>query len=98
MAAVGRLGRHHGADLKVWPEEEKTAKLVVAGLCTRRHVNAARHGQSGICLIGTNAVVRWWGDAGPKLDAKTTAGRTPLDEALRGVTNADGAAGEANDG
>ena len=103
MAAAAASAWRYGADLKVSPEEEKTAIEVIT-LCLERgaDVNAASNtGQTalhGAALIGTNAVVRFLVERGAKLDAKTTAGRTPLDEALRGVTNADGAAGEANDG
>ena len=102
MAAVGGLGRKYGADLKVSPEEEKTAIEVIT-LCLERgaDVNAASNtGQTalhGAALIGTNDIVRFLVERGARLDAKTTGGRTPLDEALRGVTNADGAAGEANE-
>ena len=47
--------------------------------------------------IGANGVVRFLVERGARLDAKTRQGRTPLDEALRGVANIDGAPGEGHE-
>jgi ankyrin repeat protein len=102
MALVGGLGRKYGADLKVSPAEERNAleaaKLV---LDVGADVNAANEaGQTPLhaaAAIGANGVVRFLVERGARLDAKTRQGRTPLDEALRGVANIDGAPGEGHE-
>jgi ankyrin repeat protein len=102
MALVGGLGRKYGADLKVSPAEEKNAleaaKLV---LDLGADVNAANEaGQTSLhaaAAIGANGVVRFLVERGARLDAKTRQGRTPVDEALRGVPNVDGAPGEGHE-
>ena len=102
MALVGGLGRKYGADLRVSPAEEQNA-LAVAALCLDlgADVNAANEaGQTALhaaAAIGANGVARFLVERGAKLDAKTRQGRTPLDEALRGVANIDGAPGEGHD-
>ena len=64
-------------------------------------VNAANEaGQTALhaaAAIGANGVVRFLVERGARLDARTKQGRTPLDEALRGVLNIDGAPGEAHE-
>ena len=64
-------------------------------------VNAANEaGQTALhaaAAIGANGVVRFLVERGARLDARTRQGRTPLDEALRGVPNIDGAPGEAHE-
>jgi hypothetical protein len=102
MALVGGLGRKYGADLQVLPAEEKNA-LEAARLVLDlgADVNAANEaGQTSLhaaAAIGANGVVRFLVERGARLDARTRQGRTPLDEALRGVPNIDGAPGEAHE-
>ena len=91
-----------GADLKVSPAEEKNA-LEAARLVldVGADVNAANDaGQTSLhaaAAIGANGVVRFLVERGARLDARTRQGRTPLDEALRGVPNIDGAPGEPHE-
>jgi uncharacterized protein len=102
MALIGGLGRAYGADLSVSPAEEKNA-LAVAALCLDlgADVNAANEaGQTALhaaAAIGANGVVRFLVERGARLDVRTKQGRTPLDEALRGVLNIDGAPGEPHE-
>jgi ankyrin repeat protein len=101
MALVGGLGRRYGADLKVSPAEEKTAlEAARIVLDLGADVNAANEaGQAPLhaaAAIGASGVVRFLVERGARLDAKTRQGRTPLDEALRGVANIDGAPGEGH--
>ena len=42
-------------------------------------------------MLGANGIVRFLVDRGARLDAKNGQGRTPRDEALRGLANVDGA-------
>jgi len=102
MALVGGLGRKYGADLQVSPAEEQNA-LVVAKLCLDLGADVNAANEAGLtalhaaAAIGANGVVRFLVERGAKLDARTRQGRTPLDEALRGVANIDGAPGEGHD-
>jgi ankyrin repeat protein len=102
MALVGGLGRKYGADLQVLPAEEKNA-LEAARLVLDlgADVNAANEaGQTSLhaaAAIGANGVVQFLVERGARLDARTRQGRTPRDEALRGVPNIDGAPGEAHE-
>ena len=96
MALVGGLGRKYGADLKVSPEEEKGALQAITMLLERgADVNAANDaGQTplhGAALVGANGIVSFLVEKGAKLDARNSQGRTARDEALRGMTNVDGA-------
>lgn len=102
MATVGGLGRKYGADLQVTPEEERNVIAVVSLSLERgADINAANDaGQTalhGAAMLGANRLVQFLVDRGARLDAKTAQGRTPLDEALRGVTNIDGAPGESHE-
>ena len=102
MALVGGLGRKYGADLRVSAAEEKNA-LEAAKLLLDlgADVNASNEaGQTSLhaaAAIGANGVVRFLVERGAGVDAKTRQGRTPLDEALRGVPNVDGAPGEGHE-
>jgi hypothetical protein len=42
-------------------------------------------------MLGANGIVRFLVERGARLDAKNAQGRTPRDEALRGLPNVDGA-------
>ena len=96
MALVGGLGRKYGADLQVSPDEEKNAIAGHALLLDRgADVNAANDaGQTALhaaAMLGANGIVRFLVDRGARLDVRNGQGRTPRDEALRGLTNVDGA-------
>ena len=96
MALVGGLGRKYGADLQVSPEEEKNATQALTLLLDRgADVNAANDaGQTALhaaAMLGANGIVRFLVERGARLDVKNGQGRTPRDEALRGLTNVDGA-------
>jgi ankyrin repeat protein len=96
MALVGGLGRKYGADLHVSPDEEKQALEAITLLLARgADVNAANDaGLTALhaaAMVGANGVVRFLVDRGARLDAKSSQGRTPRDEALRGMANVDGA-------
>ena len=102
MAAVGGLGRKYGANLQVTPEEEKSV-IEAATLCLERgaDVNAANDAGltalHGAAMLGANGLVQFLAHRGAKLDAKAGQGRTPLDEALRGTPNIDGAPGDPHE-
>jgi len=102
MALVGGLGRKYGADLQVSPTEEKVA-LAVAALCLDLGADVNAANETGLtplhaaAAVGASGVVRFLVERGARLDAKTRQGRTPLDEALRGVANVDGAPGEGHE-
>jgi ankyrin repeat protein len=96
MALAGGLGRKYGADLHVSPDEEKSAMQAMTLLLNRgADLNAANDaGQTALhaaAMVGANGVVRFLVDGGARLDAKNAQGRTPRDEALRGMANVDGA-------
>ena len=96
MALVGGLGRKYGADLHVSADEEKNAvqeitRLIDRGADHRRRVQRRLAGVIGGVDVGANGVVRFLVDRGARLEAKNKQGRTPRDEALRGMANVDGA-------
>ena len=96
MALVGGLGRKYRADLQVSADEEKNAVQAATLLLDRgADVNTANEaGQTVLhaaAMVGANGIVRFLVDRGARLDAKNGQGRTPRDEALRGMANVDGA-------
>jgi uncharacterized protein len=99
MAAVGGIGRKEGLDFRITAVEE-TSVIAAVTLCLARgaDVNARNAlGQTALhaaAKVGATHVVEFLAGHGADLHLRTADGATPLDEALRGMPNIDGGAGE----